>query len=175
MRINTALFCFISGLEPHRTTDGTAVSLPACLSGFKKGSRKIRNFFDADRLQNYGLGKLTQVNTYARVIGLNRLDDAHLKVFLSSWGMSCLPYRLREFIFKSINNILGLNTRLAHFVEENERGCTFCNIKNVDPLPDETFFHLFYVCQTMQHWIRFFEGHLFQDWDFGVEETRKKF
>ena len=175
MRINTALFCFISGLDPHRTTDGTAISLPACLSGFKKGSKKIRKFFDAERQLNYGLGKLTQVNTYARVTGLNRLEDSLLKVFLSSWGLSCLSNRLREFIFKSINNILGLNTRLAHFVEENERGCTFCNLKNVVPLPDETFFHLFYECQTTENWLRFFEGRLFQDWDFVVEETRKKF
>jgi hypothetical protein len=47
--------------------------------------------------------------------------------------------------------LLGLNTRLSHFVINQSRGCTFCN-GTMNPVPDETFLHLFFDCPTTTSW-----------------------
>jgi hypothetical protein len=54
--------------------------------------------------------------------------------------------KTREFLFKFYNNLLGLNVRISHFNNNIGRGCTFCTLKNADPVPDETFLHLFFDC-----------------------------
>ena len=59
-----------------------------------------------------------------------------------------------------VNNILGLNVRLSHFVNNQQRGCTFCSLNNVGNLPDETFSHLFYDCETTKSWhLQFLREH----------------
>jgi hypothetical protein len=37
-----------------------------------------------------------------------------------------MPNKTRDFAFKFFNNMLGLNTRLAHFVDEQRRACDLC-------------------------------------------------
>ncbi len=53
------------------------------------------------------------------------------------------------FKFKYYNNILGINTRVAHFNPEVDAGCTFCKITGPHPVPSETFVHLFYECSSV--------------------------
>ena len=53
----------------------------------------------------------------------------------------------REFLLKFTNNQLGLNTRTSHFGGMS-RGCTFCSLNALDTVPDETFFHLFFLCPS---------------------------
>jgi hypothetical protein len=59
---------------------------------------------------------------------------------------------MREFVFKFQHNLLGLNTRVSHFNENVPRSCTFClvNPNNQQPIPDETFLHLFFDCKFTQ-------------------------
>jgi hypothetical protein len=67
------------------------------------------------------------------------------------WNCTGLTNRQKTFIFKFYNNLLGLNTRLSHFVINQSRGCTFCH-GTVDPVPDETFLHLFFDCPVTTSW-----------------------
>jgi hypothetical protein len=61
--------------------------------------------------------------------------------------------RVRVFLFQFYNNILGLNTRISHFVPNQNRACTFCTITgNINPVPDESFIHLFLNCETSADW-----------------------
>jgi hypothetical protein len=94
--------------------------------------------------------------------------------------------RIKTFLFKYFNNILGINTRLSHFVANRNRGCTFCEIKNTVvplqvqnpvpvPIPDESFEHLFYGCMTTREWqSKFLECHFPPDF-IASEEARKRF
>ncbi len=51
--------------------------------------------------------------------------------------------------------------RLSHFVNNQQRGCTFCTLNNVGTVPDETFSHLFYDCDTTRSWHeKFLREHL---------------
>ena len=58
------------------------------------------------------------------------------------------------FLFKFFNNILGINTRLSHFVPNHSRGCTFCTLNGTIPIPDETFLHIFFECGTVKEVIK---------------------
>jgi hypothetical protein len=64
--------------------------------------------------------------------------------------------KLREFIFKFRNNLLGLNTRVSHFNGNVDRLCTFCKNSNVIPVPEETFTHLFFECSFSKKAIKGF-------------------
>jgi hypothetical protein len=67
------------------------------------------------------------------------------------WSRVFYPNKLREFIFKFYNNLLGLNTRVSHFNREIARACTFCTAMNKNPVPDETFEHLFFSCSVTEN------------------------
>ncbi len=56
---------------------------------------------------------------------------------------------IRVFIFKYYNNILGINSRVAHFNREVDASCTFCTLCNNLPAPKETIAHVFYHCPTI--------------------------
>jgi hypothetical protein len=53
---------------------------------------------------------------------------------------------MREFSFKFFNNMLALNVRAAHFIENRNPGCAFCGRGGEGGAEQETFLHLFYSC-----------------------------
>jgi hypothetical protein len=57
---------------------------------------------------------------------------------------------MRIFKFKYYNNLLGLNSRVAHFNMAITEECTFCNLVGPKPAASETFVHLFYYCNHVQ-------------------------
>ncbi len=67
------------------------------------------------------------------------------------WGKSFFDNATRTFIFKLHNNTLGINARISHFVANQSRTCTFCNLtRNPDPDVDETVLHLFFQCRSTE-------------------------
>ena len=79
----------------------------------------------------------------------------------------------RTFLFKFYNNLLGLNSRVAHFVRGHPRTCTFCDIRHdPDPNPENTL-HLFFECVYVQGALREFFGWIFGSqlpYDIGLRE-----
>jgi hypothetical protein len=71
----------------------------------------------------------------------------------TNWSKWYLPIRMRVFLFKYYNNILGLNSRVCHFNAEISGECTFCNITGPKPVPLETFVHIFFECPTVSRCI----------------------
>jgi hypothetical protein len=51
-----------------------------------------------------------------------------------------------------VNNTLGINTRLSHFLPGHQRSCTFCQINNAEIVQDETFSHIFLTCPVVKNW-----------------------
>jgi len=57
---------------------------------------------------------------------------------------------MREFEYTFFHNILGINTRVSHFVNNYSRSWTLCVTSRTPvPVSDETFKHLFYDCQIV--------------------------
>jgi hypothetical protein len=67
------------------------------------------------------------------------------------WLTHFFSNEIRTFHFKLINNILGLNYIICHFVASVDRNCTLCDVaENPDP-EDETPLHLFYMCNLTEN------------------------
>jgi hypothetical protein len=53
---------------------------------------------------------------------------------------------MRDILFKYLHNLLGLNSRIAHFVYFIDESCAICKLEGILPVQQETFLHLFYEC-----------------------------
>ncbi len=90
------------------------------------------------------------IQTYGRTVGARIVDPKRASSIMSNWNKSFLPSNVRVFIFKYYNNMLGLNSRVAHFNREVNASCTFCTDRKVLPAEKETMIHLFYHCPSVQ-------------------------
>jgi hypothetical protein len=102
-------------------------------------------------------------------------EEKELEALNMQWNIQFLPVKVRDFVFKFRNNILGLNTRVSHFNNEVGRGCTFCAAKNVVPVPDESFVHLFYDCESVSVVLNSFFQQYMHDCDLNTRERKKSF
>jgi hypothetical protein len=88
------------------------------------------------------------------------------------WCNTWLPNKYRDFIFKFTNNMLGLNTRIAHFTDRTDRRCTFCVLTGKAVSPDETFPHLFYDCDSTSQILNKFYTKYFLDLGLGPDSIK---
>jgi hypothetical protein len=118
--------------------------------GTKKGdSKKVRKTLNK-RINTVAVLRLRNIITFFRITE-TLANEAHVKMLLGMWSRHYLPNKIREFSFKFLNNSLAINTRLSHYVQNRQRGCTLCTIEGRVPVPDETFIHLFYDCATTKN------------------------
>jgi hypothetical protein len=132
----------------------------------KKGSKKFRKI-----LTNVGgVGVSGNMQRYADLtdVIINQENSEKLN---SLWGNSYLCNHTRTFLFKLHNNLLGLNSRVAHFVRGHPRTCTFCDLRlNPEHNPESTV-HLFFECNYVETALREFFGWFFgQDTQIGRRE-----
>ena len=80
--------------------------------------------------------------------GVENVTDLRATHLLSSWNNTKLNNKIRTFLFKFYNNILGLNSRVAKFNNAIDPSCTFCTANKLFPAEKESFSHLFYYCPT---------------------------
>jgi hypothetical protein len=116
-------------------------------------------------------------STFFNLLNMQKPVNTVLRILNGQWATNCYPVSLREFIFKFRNNILGLNTRVSHFNNNVNRGCTFCAKTTVPvpvrAIPDESFVHLFFDCVNTKRVIdNFFIRYL--DHDLRDVEGQKK-
>jgi hypothetical protein len=115
------------------------------INSFKKGSKYFRKFISLwDPKKD--LGKTTQVKTFLQLIDCPEPCTVRLRNIYSNWNKYYLNSNVRAFLFKYYNNILGINSRVAHFNPDIDCACTFCSLAGHLPAPKETFVHLFFDC-----------------------------
>jgi hypothetical protein len=97
-----------------------------------------------------GGGLTRTVTSFSALIDCQAPDEKRLKSLFCSWNKCFLDSRMRIFKFKYYNNIIGLNSRVAHFNPEVTAECTLCNITGPRPVASETMEHLFFSCPFAQ-------------------------
>jgi len=115
------------------------------LMRIKKGSKRIRRVLEgkSPTLVTQNIYKFAELTN-------NFINADESRLLNSSWGYGYLQNSLRSFIFKLHNNILGINSRVSHFVRGHPRTCTFCDLVRNPDENDETIFHLFYDCPSVE-------------------------
>jgi Reverse transcriptase (RNA-dependent DNA polymerase) len=119
-------------------------------------------------------------NIYKKFLILCGIDQGQLPACVKAqyngyWYRYGLSNKLSEFLFKFINNLLGLNSRVHHFNRLVNEACTFCSIGNRIPAPRETFSHIFFDCPETEQTLKRFETKYLESLDLNTEEKRRMF
>ena len=175
MRLGQACLNFFNSLKVGRNNNNSTISLWNFLKSFKKGSKQLRNILSLDRKGGIKICERRHVITFCRVTEINNPDPIFVKKINENWATYAYPNKLREFIFKFNSNILGINTRVANFVQHVSRACTFCIRNNNLPAHEESFLHLFFFCPTTHNWLLKFELEYYPELVFNNIEERKAF
>jgi len=152
-RMATAFRAFsqtLRGIEVQN--NNTGLWLNTFLGTFKKGSKKVRNYFIKARVSAVDMTRNASVATFHINCDVEIPPDNLVKKFYGEWCNTYYSNPLKEVMFKMVNNLLPLNTRVHHYVQGTTRGCTFCELKTYRPAPDETTLHLFFECPITTGW-----------------------
>jgi hypothetical protein len=122
------------------------ICMTTFLASWKKGSKKFKKFLDCSYNTYVPHNIMKFAHNTETVIGV----DCSIKLN-SDWSKTFYSNEMRTFIFKLHNNTLTVNTILSHMAHVISRNCTFCEIlRNPDPV-DETVFHLFFDCPSVEN------------------------
>ncbi len=121
--------------------DKKSTDLQTFVNRFKKGSKNFRRILTGNLREEIS----RNINTFAAntqtYIGLEMGRKIN-----KLWGLPFLDNDTRSFLFKMHNNILGLNSRVTHFIADHSPICTFCQISLRNGAENEDTYHLFYTC-----------------------------
>jgi hypothetical protein len=112
---------------------------------WKRGSKGVRKIMTGKN-SNIPHNMIMFANNTETVIGI-----ADSEVLNTSWSLRHVSNPMRTFIFKLHNNTLAINTRLSHFIRGHSRNCTFCDLVENALVEDETVYHLFFSCDTIEN------------------------
>jgi hypothetical protein len=167
-RLAKCLNHFVSKLKLSKTNDGSKKTLISVYGKLKKPGAKIRESLIKKRKKPFDLAKQPQSVTFSRITNTVLPKNDVLGAIVSLWSKNGFNTRNKTFLFKFYNNILGLNTRVSHFNNSVDRGCTICKINHSNnpigtigntvpalanpvpaPIADENFKHMFLDCPTV--------------------------
>jgi len=133
----TSIANFRKNLSLEKKTD----TVQNYLMRIKKGSKRIREVFSGKTSHSVSQNMLKYAELTETIINVNNSC-----LINSSWSYSYLHNSTRTFIFKLHNGLLGLNSRVAHFVRNHPNTCTFCDLGRIPEENQETTKHLFFDC-----------------------------
>ncbi len=139
-----------------------ATTIRDFMNSFKKGSKYFRKYVSQWNPKDT-LGTTTQVKTFLQLIDCPPPGTVRLQNIYSNWNNYYYTSNIRVFLFKYYNNILGINSRVAHFNPDINGACTFCSLAFNLPAPKESFVHLFYDCAIVNSLIRNVWGTFIRD------------
>jgi hypothetical protein len=138
---------------------------PVAMSSFcnvKKPGKNFRAILGANNGRKK-VENLQTVKTFRNSADFIWPHNFCFKGLLGIWSTNFLPCRFATFLFKFVNNTLGLNTRVSHFDDTVDRKCTICILSNIANPEDESFLHFFFLCPVTTQWRNKFESKILVD------------
>jgi hypothetical protein len=127
---------FIKGKKPE--------GIENLISSNKKIGKKVRKIFEGKiSIMSRNIVRYGEITETVPSLELS-------KVMNSIWGYNFMDNKIRTFAFKLFNNVLGINTRVRHFVRNHTQHCTFCTLARDPDLGDESINHLFQDCPQVE-------------------------
>jgi hypothetical protein len=142
LRLRNAMLFSKRNLSTNTGTLETVSDFSACL---KKGSRKIRRFFDNFREKSCSVENLPSYKTFTTLTSCSP-NGINIGDWISLWHFNPLPNDLKQFIFHCRFNSLPLNNRLHAYKPEVYLRCTFCRLADINTKENDNFAHCFFEC-----------------------------
>jgi hypothetical protein len=168
---------YVNRMRPNTRNNGSCTTVTTDFLPLKKPGKKIRTSLVKKTRKAFKVEDQQFCKTFLNVtVTFFPGEDIYSKR-ISFWNSTGILNRIRTFAFKFYNNLLGINTRLSHFVPNQQRGCTFCLISNNfnGNIPDETFSHVFYECDTVRDWHNRFSLKYLPENYFRNDQERRNF
>jgi hypothetical protein len=143
---------YVRRLKPNERNNGSSISIFEEFGILKKPGKKMRTTLVKKKRKTFEHREQASTTTFLQITGSVFPGEKSYGTLISLWNSQGLKNRTKVFLFKFFNNILGINTRLSHFVPNHPRGCSLCVIDGINPVPDETFSHIFLECNTVRNW-----------------------
>ena len=95
------------------------------------------------------------------------LEREIVEIHMGLWGRLFLDPKMKDFLFRYTQARLFTNQTVAQYIENQDRGCTFCTIQNRfegirgAAITDETVGHLFWECNHVMEIINWVCNELF--------------
>jgi hypothetical protein len=125
--LKTAIVDSYTLIKKYKTLDD-GIGLPEFLSRFKKGSRPFRRILVKWETDSIRGKQNKRVKTFFEIVNIAKPEEQYLEKLLAQWASPFYSTGFHEFILKFRFNILGINTRVAHFNNNVSRACTFCTL-----------------------------------------------
>jgi hypothetical protein len=151
VKIAASLNHFVRKMRPNNRSKGSSRFIVDEFIPLKNPGKKIRASLTKKGREQFDVSKTKFVTKFRDLTQISLPSKEILGTRVSLWNLSGITNHVRTFLFKFFNNILGLNTRISHFVPGQSRDCTFC-LGTFGPISEETFIHLFYECPTTTDW-----------------------
>jgi hypothetical protein len=140
----------------------------------KKGSKPYREILGKSKTPKKPLNS-NIFKKFCSLVDITLEPNPILFNFNRWWTYFGTSNKLREFIFKFCNNLLGINSRVNHFNRLVDEACTFCTARGIFPAPRETFLHLFFNCQESYATLSGFEQKYLNELRLDSENKKKNF
>jgi hypothetical protein len=140
-----SLNLYVNRIRVNQLNNGTSVSFQEEYGTLKKPGKKLRKLLMARHHKPFNSEEQPTTRTFLNLTGLAYPNLKSYGICTSLWNRNGLSNRFKTFLFRFYNNILGLNTRLSHFVPNISRKCTFCEITSGQQSVDESFLHIFFA------------------------------
>jgi len=155
--------CAVRKFSKNESYEKKTDTVQNFLMRIKRGSKTIRNILQGSHTCTVSQNILK----YAELTD-TFINADHSSVLNSSWiSMGYLHNSVKTFIFKLHNNILGINSRVAHFVRNHPNTCTFCDIIQAPEENSESIKHLFFECNCVENLLTDF-----YTWIFSTDHPR---
>jgi hypothetical protein len=142
---------FAAAMQRYERNSGLSKTYDTFWNYDLKGSKPARKLLEGSATTNLPHNIVKFASNTEVIIGSD--DSAFINSF---WCSHFLSSTVSIFYFKLINNILGFNYIISHFLPDVERSCTFCNIAGLPEEEDETPLHLFYSCSISERMLENF-------------------
>jgi len=175
VKLASCLNHFVRRMRPNNRNNGSSMSISENFLHLKRPGKKIRESITKKRRTELDVSKSRTVTSFCTITQTVSPTNDIVGTWLGLWNTGGISNRIKTFLFKFYNNLLGLNTRVSHFVATQSRACTFCDGHGITVPPDEKFNHLFMECPTTFDWHCQFLGKYFPHLIYMDAQQRRSF
>jgi hypothetical protein len=143
IKIASCLNHFVRKMRPNNRSNGSSRFFVDEFIPLKNPGKKLRGSLTKKNKEQCDVLKLKSVVKFQELSQTTLPRKEIIGTRISLWNQSGINNRVRTFFLKIFSNILGLNTRISHFVPGQSRDCTFCH-GTFGPISEETFIHIFF-------------------------------
>ncbi len=174
MRLHEALGVTVNNKRDEEVKP--TMSLEFFVKSFERGSKPFRRILCHNNLKKLNIVTMNTVEKFFEITLATKPDKDIIHACWGEWQKTFYGNRMREFLYKFRNNILGTNQRVSKFIVGHSAECNLCVVgKEPLPIPAESFSHIFFECPHSSRYRDAVENNFFPEVRNTTEQAKRNF